>query len=171
MSFIEGTGSGSTAFAEIQNRIAQARQDRFATADQDGSGGLSLEEFEAGAAESPLAGRLEQQGISAGDKFSELDADGDGELTQSELEAANPFKNGTLSPDMVSMMLSLQEGGGFPPPPGGGALDLNSLFSSDDDEDEEDGSVDTAQNPIDVFLDALTDVTEGGAAKTYETTA
>lgn len=174
MSFIDGYGSGSGIFAEIQNRIAQMRQDRFAAADTDGSGGVSLEEFEAGASESPFAARLEAQGISASDTFATLDVDGDGELTQSEIEAGDPLNNGSLSSELMSMMLSLQEGEGSrppppPPPPPGGQFDLSELLSSDDD-DEDESDENSVQNPVDMLIDAFSEVIEGGVSQTYDST-
>lgn len=60
------------------------RSQIFKTADQDSSGGLNLEEFQALASKSPTGGL--PGGASVGDSFKSFDADGDGSLSQDELD-------------------------------------------------------------------------------------
>jgi hypothetical protein len=121
---MEISGSGGGVAAAL---MQQMREARFAKADKDGSGGLSLEEFRAGAP----AGSSRDQAGSAGRAdgpnleqiYATLDGDGDGSLTAAEMEAGRPKgpppggpppggppPGGALSGDMMSLLLqSLSE--------------------------------------------------------------
>ncbi len=84
-----GAGSAGSAvdMAGMQAEIQAKAQDKFATADADGSGGVSLEEFTTAKAEAP-EGLAKPAGAPADEEiFAALDGDGDGEVTESELMA------------------------------------------------------------------------------------
>ncbi len=64
--------------------FSAARQAAFQKADADGTGGLSLEEFQA---LGPKDGKKVDGATSVEDLFSQIDTDGNGEVTQTELDA------------------------------------------------------------------------------------
>ncbi|MCB2099708.1 MAG: EF-hand domain-containing protein [Rhodobacterales bacterium] len=67
--------------------MQKLHEQRFAAADTDGSGGLSLEEFEAVGKNMPNGGQKPPGGPAASELFDEIDADGDGVLTLEEMQA------------------------------------------------------------------------------------
>lgn len=106
------SASGAQAL-EMANRM---RQRMFSRADQDSSGGLSLDEFRAmrpgnsGTQAADSAG-----GTAAADRsaeiFSRLDTDGDGTVSAEELEAGRPARpaGGAFSAGSMAALLSGQE--------------------------------------------------------------
>jgi Ca2+-binding EF-hand superfamily protein len=85
----------------------------FSTADADGSGGISLEEFKSAGPKPPggNSGRIGGAG-GADQLFGKMDSDGDGSVTETEF---SDFQ-GKFSSDMQSAMLAMQEAmGGMPP--------------------------------------------------------
>jgi Ca2+-binding EF-hand superfamily protein len=75
----------------------EQRKQQFLKADTDGSGGLSVEEFEQLGPPPELA-KLGGSGPSAKDLFKRFDRDGNGELTQTEIDDGKPkFDSASLS--------------------------------------------------------------------------
>lgn len=121
---MEISGSGGGVAAAL---MQQMREARFAKADKDGSGGLSLEEFRAGAPAESSRGQAASAGGANGPNleqiYATLDGDGDGSLTAAEMEAGRRKgpppggpppggspPGGALSGDMMSLLLqSLSE--------------------------------------------------------------
>lgn len=107
--------SASSAQAlEMANRM---RQRMFSRADQDGSGGLGLDEFRAmrpgnsGTQAADSAGGTAATDRSA-EIFSRLDTDGDGSVSAEELEAGRPAQpphGGAFSAGSMAALLSGQE--------------------------------------------------------------
>lgn len=110
---ISGAGGAGQA-AQIQ----QWRDRLFARADQDRSGGLSLDEFSAMAsrrresrtAESPAGIAGAPAASSLQDAFRRLDSNGDGSLTRAEMAAARPGAqpSGGLSAQSLNALLNSQ---------------------------------------------------------------
>lgn len=71
-------GASSVNFQALQQTQRITPQERFASSDADGSGGLSLEEFSSFAPD--FIEDIESS-------FTQIDSDGDGSLTETELEA------------------------------------------------------------------------------------
>lgn len=91
---VSSVGSSSISLASLQQTQRSSPQERFATADTDSSGGLSVEEYASFAPDSV-------EDIDA--SFTEIDSDGDGLLTETELQAFAESEG--------------LEGGPPPPPP------------------------------------------------------
>lgn len=150
MSYISSVAGGGLNIADVQARIEQIRAQRFASADTDGSGALSVDEFEAQAASSPFGAVLESQDGSAADLFASMDSNGDGELTQDEIRPP-PNAEGAMPPP--------------PPPPQGafGTDTLASLLALQESSSEGDDSVSTesAQDTLyQALLNAFTNAPE-----------
>jgi hypothetical protein len=95
--------------------FSQLRQALFQRADADGSGGVSLEEFEQ-LGKNDQAGRVARQNApSAADMFAKLDGDGDGSVTQSEFDAAAPPPLQTLGGETLQGLIGMQAGQGLDP--------------------------------------------------------
>ncbi len=153
MSTIEGAQAGGVDYAAMRDRFQQMREQKFATIDADGSGGLSLEELQTAAAESPFADKIKDRDMSPEERFAKADTNGDGELTREELDTARQNARSKFSNEMMAFMLNMQESGG----PGAaeaaptGSDDtiqtlLDALFNNDTDEnsDEEETTEETA---------------------------
>jgi Ca2+-binding EF-hand superfamily protein len=124
-------GGGSSVNAAF---LQQMREQMFAKADADQSGGVSLDEFKA-------LGQKHSQGVQAGQNmpsaeeiFASMDADGDGSLSMDEMKPPEGGPRGA--------------GGHQGPPPGGPQMSndlmsaLTSLQSSDDsDSDSSDSTL------------------------------
>ncbi|MCP5371233.1 MAG: EF-hand domain-containing protein [Hyphomicrobiales bacterium] len=127
------SSAAALSLAEMQ----KLHQQRFVAADTDGSGGLSLEEFEAVGQNLPSGGQKPPDAPTAAEIFSEIDADGDGNLTQEELLAhfqkVESRTQGALLQEQSAQPTGGPPPGGPPPggpPPGGGEIeDLVSLLS------------------------------------------
>ena len=153
MSTIEGAQAGGVDFAAMRDRFQQMREQKFATIDADGSGGLSLEELQTAAAESPFADKIKDRDMSPEERFARADTDGDGELTREELDTARQNTRSKFSNEMMAFMLNMQETGGSvaaegAPTGGDDTIQtlLDALFNNDTDDssDEEDKSEDSA---------------------------
>lgn len=66
------------------SQMQAMRQQAFAKADSDGSGGLKLDEFKGMVAQSPMA-KMGGPKVDVAEAFGQMDADGDGSLTETEL--------------------------------------------------------------------------------------
>lgn len=73
--------------SSIQSLLQQTRQERFQSADKDGSGGLSLTEFIGGMPQG-MANNIST--ADAQNMFNNMDQDRDGQVTQAEMDAARP---------------------------------------------------------------------------------
>lgn len=117
---------------EMANRM---RQRMFSRADQDSSGGLSLDEFRAmrpgnsGTQAADSAGGTTATNRSA-EIFSRLDTDGDGTVSAEELEAGRPARpaGGAFSAGSMAALLSGQEASGT-----SGAGDVFASLDTDGD--------------------------------------
>ncbi|MBR0647931.1 EF-hand domain-containing protein [Plastoroseomonas hellenica] len=125
--------ANSAQALEMANRM---RERMFARADQDGSGGLSLDEFRAGGPGKSRPGAAGSAGGTAAtgrpaQVFNALDTDGDGTVSAAELEAgraARSAQGGAFSAGSMAALLSGQEASGT-----GGADDVFARLDSDDD--------------------------------------
>lgn len=107
---IGAISGGMSDFSGIQGRMQDMMAQQFAAADADGSGGVSLEEFEGMRANGPSGSANPAGAPSAEEAFARLDADGNGEVTSAEFEPAKPpSPAGNFSPDMLASLLQTQE--------------------------------------------------------------
>ena len=146
-------GGGGFDPSALQAKIQERIQERFSTADADGSGGLSLEEFSSSAPSFATQDKVEARFAEA---LSTSDADGNGELSQEEFTAFLETKRN-------------QFGGGRPPgggfggpggaggPGGGGVTSLIEELLAEDDEDETSG---TTTDPADALAQILANAAE-----------
>ncbi|MCW2309645.1 EF-hand domain-containing protein [Rhodobium gokarnense] len=111
-----GAVSGSMPdFSAMKAMMEDARAERFAKDDADGSGGLSLEEFSDAHENRPQGPAEVAGGPSVEEMFAQLDTDGDGEVTEAELEEGAPKgpppgpPPGEFSSETFSSLLSVQE--------------------------------------------------------------
>lgn len=110
MGMIGGGGfDPSQMRAMMGNFNPQDMQAKMAEADTDGSGGLSIEEFQATDMGAKITEAKAAEGQSIEDVFAQMDADGDGELTQADREARMAERQASFSSDMMSTLLALQE--------------------------------------------------------------
>ncbi len=141
---IGAVSGGMSDFSSMQVRMQDMMAQKFAAADADGSGGVSLDEFEGMQADSPMGSARPAGAPSAAEAFAQLDADGDGEVTSAEFESARPpSPAGSFSPDMLASLLQTQEVSGQ-------ATTLDSLAATAETE------VSTEDDLVDDLLDLLT---------------
>ncbi len=86
------------------SQMQAMRQQAFAKADSDGSGGLKLDEFKGMVEQSPVA-KMGGPKVDVAEAFGKMDADGDGSLTETEL-------NQGVQQMMQSTMAKFGQGGG-----------------------------------------------------------
>ncbi len=140
---IGAVSGGMSDFSSMQARMQDMMAQKFATADADGSGGVSLEEFEGMRADSPMGSAKPAGAPSAAEAFAQLDADGNGEVTSAEFESARPpSPAGDFSPDMLASLLQTQEVSGQ-------TATLDSLVAAAETE------VSTEDDLVDGLLDLL----------------
>ncbi|MBB4314718.1 hypothetical protein [Roseospira marina] len=99
---VDAISSGLFDAFGLRDRLDQVVAARFARADADGSGGLNRAEY----------GRLapNANATAVDEAFAALDRDDSGAISEPEFEAAGRAGlSGTLSPDMVSVLLLAQE--------------------------------------------------------------
>jgi hypothetical protein len=113
---IGGMSGSGIDFSSIQSQVKERITEKFNSADVDGSGGISIDEFKE-AASSRQAGAVNSaDGLTAEEVFADLDTDGDGEITGSEMrEKIQSQFAGGLSPSMLSALLAAQEAGSGSP--------------------------------------------------------
>ncbi len=116
----------------------EQREQQFLKADTDGSGGLSIEEFEQGAPADALA-KLASSGPSAENLFKRMDRDGNGELTQGEIENGKPkFDSANMS-----VLIQLQSAGDTETD-----QSLAKLLAEDEDEQDDDKDVTKSESTL-----------------------
>lgn len=118
-------GGGMPSAADFQ----KMRQQKFAKADSDGDGGLSLDEFKAMGKNMPGGKNVSATDDKVSEMFKKIDGDQDGKVTQSELEAAHRKDDGKHMGPPPGMLLQAQEDGA-----GHGDLDqtLNNILNGND---------------------------------------
>lgn len=136
---IGGVSAGGMDVQAMRAQIEQLRGQRFAAADTDGSGGLSLQEFEAAASANPVTQAKFAGGANGAAAFARLDADGDGSVTMAELPAGRlkSMGPGAFGPGAMSTLLGLQEiADGTSRATALQSIDpLDSLFAATDEDD------------------------------------
>jgi hypothetical protein len=149
---VSSVSSGASALNS--QSFAQLKQAQFAKADQNGDGGLSIEEFKAGA---PQGAQAPKGAPSLDEAFTQFDSDRNGSLSQAELDSgfqslSSNFGGNKVSGGNFLQLLQEQESLGSGKPAGGKpaggkpaseekttAIDefLDSINSDDDSEDDE----------------------------------